>query len=85
MLLQMFLGIVFFGILRPAARVRSGILISRSSSQRQCSCRFRCEQMGVFRDKRAEKGRDLSWEEAWNECTEAHRENLQQFLMTGRR
>jgi hypothetical protein len=32
-----------------------------------------------------ERGRDLSWEEAWNEWTEAHRENLQQFLMTGRR
>ena len=32
-----------------------------------------------------ERGRDLSWEEAWNEWTEAHRENLQQFLMKGTR
>ena len=30
-----------------------------------------------------ERGRDLSWEEAWNEWTLAHRENLGQFLMTG--
>jgi hypothetical protein len=30
-----------------------------------------------------ERGRDLSWKEAWNEWTLAHRENLGQFLMTG--
>jgi hypothetical protein len=27
------------------------------------------------------RGRDLSWEEAWNEWALAHRENLGQFLM----
>jgi hypothetical protein len=32
-----------------------------------------------------ERGRDLSWEEACNEWTLAHRENLGQFLMTGGR
>jgi hypothetical protein len=31
-----------------------------------------------------ERGRDLSWDEAWNEWTLAHRENLGQFLSAGR-
>ncbi len=39
-------------------------------------------EIRIYKRIEAEKGRDLSWEEAWNEWTEAHRENLQQFLMT---
>lgn len=42
-------------------------------------------EIRIYKWIEAEKGRDLSWEEACNEWTEAHRENLGQFLMTGTR
>jgi hypothetical protein len=39
-------------------------------------------EIRIYQGIEAEKGRDLSWEEAWHEWTKAHRENLEQFLMT---
>jgi hypothetical protein len=42
-------------------------------------------EIRIYKWTESEKGRDLSWEEARDEWTEAHRENLGQFLMTGRR
>jgi hypothetical protein len=43
------------------------------------------QEIRIYKRIEAEKGRNLSWEEAWSEWTEAHRENLEQFLMTGTR
>jgi hypothetical protein len=42
-------------------------------------------EIRIYKRIEAEKGRDLSWDEASNEWTEAHRENLEQFFMTGTR
>jgi hypothetical protein len=42
-------------------------------------------EIRIYQWIEGEKGRDLSWEEARNEWTEAHRENLGQFFLTGGR
>ena len=42
-------------------------------------------EIRIYKWIEGEKGRDLSWEEAKIEWTEAHRENLGQFLLIGRR
>jgi hypothetical protein len=42
-------------------------------------------EIRIYKWIEGEKGRDLSWEEAKNEWTETHRENLGQFLLIERR
>jgi hypothetical protein len=42
-------------------------------------------EIRIYKWIEREKGRDLSWEEAKNEWTETHRENLGQFLLIERR
>jgi len=42
-------------------------------------------EIRIYQWIEGEKGRDLSWEEAKDEWTEAHRENLGQFLLIERR
>jgi hypothetical protein len=42
-------------------------------------------EIRIYKRIEREKGRDLSWEEAKNEWTETHRENLGQFLLIERR
>ena len=39
------------------------------------------ERVRVYQRIEGEKGRALAWEQAWTEWTEAHRENLGQFLI----
>ena len=39
------------------------------------------QQVRAYQWIEGKKGRALAWEQAWTEWTEAHRENLEQFLI----